>query len=127
MSLDIYLTSPAPPPLPTCPHCGQTIGKQGESDEEEWTTNITHNLSRMAAEAGIYEVTWRAGENNIVTAHHLIEPLERGLVELINRPEHFRQFDAKNGWGTYDHFVPWVQKLLQACKDHPNFTVRASR
>jgi len=41
--------------------------------------------------------------------------------------EHYEQFNASNGWGTYKNFVPFVENYLQACKDFPDATIEISR
>lgn len=94
---------------------------------EVFEANITHNLSHMASEAGIYEHLWRPDELGVKTASVLIEPLREGLWRLKAKPDHFRTFDASNGWGTYEQFVPWVEKYLEACKRNPDAEVRVWR
>lgn len=92
-----------------------------------FSANITHNLGDMAREAGIYDALWhpeRIGE--VVLAHEIIQVLERGLAELKADPERFQKFDSPNGWGLYKHFVPFVEEVLAACKEHPEARVRAS-
>lgn len=90
-------------------------------------SNITHNLGKMAREAGIYEALWRPDEIGITTASQLIGPLEAGLALLNADPARFEKFNAPNGWGMYEHFVPFVEKYLNACREHPDATVRVSR
>lgn len=92
-----------------------------------YDANITHNLVKMAAEAGIYKHLWRPEELGIKTAEELIEPLTKGLSYMRDRPAYFRQFSAPNGWGTYDQFVPWIEKYLEACKANPDATIEVSR
>lgn len=91
-----------------------------------YEANITHNLGRMAEAAGIYKHLWRPEEIDISLAGDLIAPLERGLAALKADPERFRQFDAPNGWGKYEHFVPFVEKYLDACRENPDATVNVS-
>ena len=113
--------------------------------EEVYRCNITHNLGKMASEAGLYEALWRPYrlkedyiesdfhkeleyESKTVTlAQELIPHLEKGLEDLEMRPEHFEKFDAPNGWGTYINFVPFVYKYLEACKEHPKAMVFCCR
>ena len=85
--------------------------------------NITHNLNKMAEEAGIYKHLWRPDKIDIKTAAELIEPLKAGLQKMKDNPEHFKQFDAENGWGTYEDFVPWIEKYLAACEENPDAEV----
>lgn len=92
-----------------------------------YNSNITHNLGRMASEAGIYECLWRPEEIDITKASQLIEPLEKGIALLKSDPTRFEAFNSSNGWGMYKHFVPWVENYLQACRDNPDADVSVSR
>lgn len=94
---------------------------------EVFTANITHNLVKMAQEAGIYEYLWRPDECGIQTAQELIHPLSEGLKLLQADPVRFKAFDSPNGWGTYERFVPWLQRYLAACIANPDASVSASR
>ncbi len=100
-----------------------TGGEETESIEL-YSANITHNLGKMAKEAGIYKYLWQPQEINIKTAGQLIEPLNRGLELMLADPERFKKFDAPNGWGLYKHFVPWINKYIKACEEHPKAIVR---
>ena len=106
MSLDVWLTAIRP--------------------TEVYSSNITHNLSKMAAEVGIYDCLWRPETIGISKAEQLIEPLEKGLAELKARPEHYKQFDASNGWGVYPDFIRFVEKYLEACKANTDAIVEVS-
>lgn len=94
---------------------------------EVFWRNITHNLNKMAMEAGIYEVLWRPEEINVDVAEQLIPLLEAGLDNLVSNPDKFRQFNPSNGWGNYDNLVEFVSAYLQACKDNPDAKVEVSR
>ena len=56
-----------------------------------------------------------------------MELLEKGLSDLKERPDYFEQFNASNGWGLYKHFVPFVEKYLEACKEYPDAKIEVSR
>ena len=60
-------------------------------------------------------------------ASEIVELLEKGLADLKARPEHFEKFNSPNGWGMYEHFVPFVEKYLQACKEYPDAVIEVSR
>jgi hypothetical protein len=90
-------------------------------------SNITHNLRAMARDAGIYKHLWRPEEIGVASAADLIAPLTAGLALLKSDPERFRQYDAPNGWGRYEHLVKFVEEYLAACIANPDATVRASR
>lgn len=94
---------------------------------EVYTANITHNLGKMAAEAGIYDCLWRPDQNGITKANQLIKPLTDGLELLQSEAERFIALNPENGWGSYDVFVPWVARYLEACKKYPNADVSVWR
>ena len=89
--------------------------------------NITHNLTAMADEAGIYEIVWRPEENGITHAWQLIEPLREAIATMKADPKRFKKHDAGNDWGTYKDFVPWLEEYLAACIEEPGATVSANR
>lgn len=107
MSLDVMLTKVMP--------------------TEVYSSSITHNLGSMAREAGIYQLLWRPEEIGITRANQMIEPLAAGLKLMVSDPERFKKFNAPNGWGMYEHFIPWIQKYLCACIEHPDADVSVSR
>ena len=113
MSLDVYLETN------TCPMCGRR--------DEGYSANITHNLNKMADEAGIYGVVWSPEENGVAHARQLIQPLRKALAMMKAEPERFKQHDALNGWGTYAQFLPWLELYLAACEQTPDATISVSR
>ncbi|TVM03002.1 MAG: hypothetical protein CV087_07595 [Candidatus Brocadia sp. WS118] len=146
MSLDVYLLKKGMQNLPS----GKRIfiregGQNKEISREEWdkkypgrepvtiefpddtdeiyTANITHNLNKMADEAGIYQHLWRPDEIGITNAEQLIEPLQRGLQLLKSDPEKFKKFNPSNGWGNYEGLVNFVHDYLKACVENPDADV----
>lgn len=96
-------------------------------ENEVFRQNVTHNLNRMADAAGIYKAIWRPDEIGIQTAGELIPILSKGIEELKSDPEKFRELEPANKWGTYETFVPWVERYLAACEENPDATIYASR
>jgi hypothetical protein len=148
MSLDIYLTMPG---VKRTKPAGRIFVREGGQTKEltraEWDAknpgfepvtcgeaetdavyeaNITHNLGRMADAVGIYKCLWHPDELGITKASQLIEPLRAGLSLLLSDRDGFEQFNAENGWGTYEQFGPWLERLLQACEKFPDADVRVS-
>lgn len=119
MSLDFYLVSQEPVET-TCEICGCKY----KDRLEFFSANITHNLGDMAEKAGIYECLWHPAEGT--KASDIVPTLRKGLTELQERPEYFKQFDSSNGYGIYDHFVPFVINVLEACKAYPDALVKTS-
>jgi len=111
MSLDVYLKDPT----------------ATYDIDDLYQANITHNLGEMADKAGIYKALWRPEEIGAKVANDIVEILEKGLNDLKTRPEYFKQFDSPNGWGMYEHFVPFVEEYLNACKEYPKAIINVSR
>lgn len=98
------------------------------SDEPEYSTNLTHNLAGMASAANIYYVLWGLGEDGVYTRAEQVYPrLQEGLSEMILHPERYEAFNATNGWGTYNDFIPWLFELIQACRKYPTAIFTSSR
>lgn len=151
MSLDVYLT--VSEPVPVAASSGIFVRRNGQTVEisrEEWDSlhpvleplivapgeaettivfhaNITHNLGMMASAAGIYQYLWRPEEIGITKARQLIEPLKKGLSILKREPDTFKKLNPENGWGTYDGFVPWIQRYIDACIEYPDAMVSVDR
>jgi hypothetical protein len=119
MSLDVYLEGNDR----DCECCGGT----GKSRTELFSANVTHNLNEMAEAAGIYKYLWRPEEVGITTAADLVVPLTAGLNLLKSDPKRFKTFNPSNGWGSYDGFVPWLERYIEACSTYPDASVRANR
>lgn len=122
MSLDVYLILKSPVRI--------NKGKSYIDTEitiQAYEANITHNLNKMAEAAGIYKELWRPDEIGKTRAHEIIEALEKGLADLKARPDYYQQFNSPNGWGMYEHFVPFVEGYLNACKEFPEAYIEVSR
>ena len=113
MSLDVYLRGNH------CSHCNRA--------DQIYERNITHNLGKMAAEAGIYKALWRPDENGITTARQVADAVEPGLEDLKARPEHYKQFDPENGWGSYEGLVEFTEDYVKVCRENPEALVEVSR
>lgn len=124
MSLDLIFTGESYKSLCICPSCGH----EHEKEEEEYESfNITHNLNKMADACGLYGPLWQPSTEGVETAGDLIKPIERGLETLRSDPEKFRPLSASNGWGTYDQFITWLERVLKFCRNNQGMKVRASR
>jgi len=120
----------------------------GEQETNEvYSANITHNLSKMAGQAGIYEALWKPHKlkegyniseddhkaerefesNTIMKAKELIAPLREGLHKLKMEPEKYKKFNPENGWGSYDGLVKFVENYLNACYKNQEAKVEVSR
>lgn len=124
-------------------------GKTYEEEVDEvYQANITHNLGKMASKAGLYEALWRPyrlrpdytkeleadykkerefEDSQTILAEELIPAIEKGLAKLKAKPAYYKKYDSPNGWGLYEHFVPFVKAYLKACKQFPKSVVRVRR
>ena len=114
MSLDIYL------------YIDVDVGADEPRRIELYGANVTHNLNKMAGEAGLYEVLWRPDEHGYKIAVDMIDVIEKGLKLLKEWPDKFKKFNPENGWGNYEEFVSWVEDYLNACKKNPKAYVIVS-
>lgn len=120
MGLDIYLRRKR--------WISYDAGKTSTEDHETvYAANITHNLIRMASEAGIYKAIWAPEEIGKTKAGEIVTPLKRGLAALKKCPHCFEPFNSPNGYGTYYDFVPFVERYLEACERHPDTIIDVSR
>jgi hypothetical protein len=93
-----------------------------------YSANITHNLAGMAGAAGLYLALWRPEElPDVKVAADLVPILCAGLERLRSEPDHYRRFEATNGWGKYENFVRFVEEALDACQRFPYATVETCR
>ena len=125
MSLDVSLLGKEKRIKCTCNNCGHEHYKI--EHEILYEGNVTHNLNIMADAAGIYEALWRPEEIGAERAKDITDKLRLGLDLLKNDPEHFKKFNSPNGWGTYEYFVPFVEKYLNACLKYPDAIIEISR
>lgn len=145
MSLGVYLKSEPKRVKCICSNCSNE--HYTTESEEIYSANITHNLGKMADAAGIYDALWRPYKlkdgcnfsdddydkemeferSQTIRAKDLIGKLALGVDILKSDPKHFEQFNASNGWGLYEHFVPFVEKYLQVCVENPDALVGVSR
>lgn len=93
-------------------------------DDVLYSNNITHNLTHMAREAGLYEALWNP---KVHRAGDLIEPLKEGLHLLKSDPEKYKEFNPENGWGSYETLVEFVENLLNACCRYPNAIIEVDK
>jgi hypothetical protein len=108
MSLSIYLNDP-------------------QTGEELYSSNITHNLGKMADAADIYYHLWRPEEINMEFAHQIEEALVAGISHLATNKDFYEQFNSPNGWGMYDHFLMFCVNYLKAIKKYPSAKIEACR
>ena len=98
-----------------------------DRSDEVYSVNIPHNLDKMAKAASIYKHLWEPETIGVTYAHQLIDPLIEAIKVMAYLPDLFRKFDSSNGWGSYDHFLRWLLRLLEACVENREATIRINR
>jgi len=106
MSLDVELVKKCT--------CGEAIA------EHYYEANITHNLAIMAGKAGIYKAIWRPHEIDCKFAKDILPIVEKGYEDMLMRPDYYNQFNAENGWGLYEDFMPWISDYIEAMRENPD-------
>lgn len=94
--------------------------------EEVYSSNITHNLAEMARKVSefFYKALWCPEEIGAVYAQDIVLDLRKGISTLVCAPSYYKQFNAPNGWGTFDDFVPFVVEYIEACEKYPAAIVK---
>jgi hypothetical protein len=99
-----------------------------------YSYNITHNLGKMAGEVKLsngmtlYDIMWRPDEQEgLVFAKDISELLHEAFNILLSEPEHFKQFNPVNDWGSYEGLVDFVYRYRNACRENPDAELRVSR
>lgn len=88
---------------------------------------VTHNLTTMATEAGLYWVMWHPESAGVAKASDAIPLLRAGVRVLREHPETMKKHNPENGWGNYDVLLGAAQKYLEACEANPDAEVSVWR
>jgi hypothetical protein len=90
--------------------------------------NVTHNLTTMAEEAGIYRALWRPEELAETPRLRDIEPVVREGLERLNAdPKYFEKMNPGNGWGSRENLVKVCEWVLEYADLYPLAMVEACR
>ena len=74
----------------------------------------------MATAADIYYLLWDPEKTGIKKASEMIKPLKVAIRDMITRPDHYKQYEPENKWGTYDGFIHWLKVLFKTCVKYPD-------
>lgn len=88
--------------------------------------NITHNLAPMAKALGIYTYLWHPEKKNLVFAHELTNIIDDAIIEMKSNPDKYKTYDSANGWGVYDDFLNFLEKLRIASIQFPDSRIQIS-
>lgn len=122
MSLDFYLMGEPEESDCECERCENVHRTTKKTCR--FSSNITHNLTEMFDEAGVYEILWR-GDG--LRAGDVLPRLEEALALMRADPPRFEKHNSPNGWGLYIHAVPWLARVVDACREYPDAKLECSR
>lgn len=88
----------------------------------EYDPNITWNVRELIKQSSGWEIENEAS-NGLVT--EWIKKIDKGIEELTNNPDKYKQYEATNGWGTvestlgfynmcrkmFENFMLWNEEL----------------
>ena len=98
-----------------------TGGRQKHDLQCFWA-NITHNVSIMWKEAGVYDAIYNSEGT---TAGELVSVLQDGLKVMRKHPNKFNAMSHPL-WGSYESALDFLRDFKDACIEHPNSTVIVS-
>ena len=112
MSLDLMISSDS------CKHCG----RGGEIAVE---LNYTYNASPMWYE--IYPDDEGMVQIDGMKGRHAAPKIAHAISEMISKKKIMKKLEPDNGWGSYDGFLLFLNKVLEACEEFPNSKWRSFR
>lgn len=84
--------------------------------EYVFSGNMTHNVTNMWAEAGVYSALY---ETNGMSAFTITNILAHGICDMMFYPEKYKAMDSPNGWGLYENALPFLTEIYKACLEYP--------
>jgi hypothetical protein len=112
MSLDVYLA------------IGVDTGGDSPREMEVYSRNITHNVSRMWAKAGVFDALYDGGGK---TAGEIAASLAAGVAHMESNRSDYIPLNPENGWGNYEGALDFLREYAGACRDNPKAVVSVSR
>lgn len=97
-----------------------------EESEVVFDLSFTANFLPMATrlQCGLDEVIWGSLSRydhspGYDFAFQAVPVLKEGIELLKAKPQHFKDLEPTNGWGTYTQFLESCEKVLEACEKFP--------
>lgn len=81
--------------------------------------NITSNASRIFNEAFNTNGYWTDLLNGN-SSSDVVPIVKQALINLCEKPSHYKQFDSPNGWGIWRDFLPFLAELHEGMINNPN-------
>lgn len=113
MSWDFYVTSK---PCPTCGH------REAYESDVGFDNNYTSNMFPMLKKAGF---DWDEIQNRPTT--EALPKLERLIDAMKADPQGYKALNPPNGWGDYDGFLRYLERMALWCRNRPDGYIEVSR
>jgi hypothetical protein len=84
--------------------------------------NMTYNIAEMVRQACGVTFSWFDG----MSCEKALPLLRFCWLRMKRYPDFFRPFEASNGWGTYDQFMPYLTRFYVMARLHPAGQIRVS-
>ena len=104
MSWDVYLRGKC------CAVCEQHTGGRNLGD---YTWNTGPMFFKASGGTNLSNL-------NGLEARDAARVLDAALVEMTAHADEYRAMNPANGWGDFDTFREWLQKILEACREMPD-------
>lgn len=78
--------------------------------------NITWNVHELILKSSGWDIL---NNKNNGKAEDIGKMIEKGIMELESNHEHYKKYEAKNGWGTIEDTLRFYKNLLEECKEFP--------
>lgn len=89
-----------------------------------WGANITHNVSPMWREAGVYDALYNSEGK---ACGDVLPILLAGHEKMCSDREKYEALNPSNGWGSYEAAIEFLRKTIDACCQHPSARFRVSK
>ena len=116
-------------------YADNAIGEETYLDDNVFHANLTHNLVNMATHVevdasrglSLYDILWDVLEIGYDTAKHILVYLCNALTFMRENEAMLKEYNPKNGWGTYELLYRVVKEYSIACIEYPDATIEISR
>lgn len=88
--------------------------------------NITNNLIDFAKALNCYECIWKPQSLNILSSSQLLPHLYEAYYKIIKYGDDYLPLLPKNGWGTKEQFLNFIDQYIETCITYPNALIEAS-
>ena len=85
-------------------------------DYNTFDGNVTHNLTGMWSEAGIYDVLYNTEGEQIGI---YLDKLASALEDMRRYPDKYKEHSPINGWGTYEGAIRFLEALVKSAQEWP--------